>query len=240
MLLRILPIAFAFLFITACSKEQLVDDTTPEVSQKDPSGLLLTIEQPQNWKGLQVEFMQLVGDSRCPKGVQCSWAGNAQAVFLVTGNDSAQTLTLNTHGGEKYPKSGLANGYQFTLNKISPYPATNIKIDRTQIKAALSITKAAVAKQESSRVEHVIIDVRSKREYDQGHYPNAKNLDYKTIEETIGTLNLAKDTKIYVYCRSGRRSGIAKALLEEKGYTNVINGINQDKMHDTLGTRVKM
>ncbi|WP_195758319.1 rhodanese-like domain-containing protein [Kangiella sp. HZ709] len=229
------------LVLVSCSKSNFKEESLPK-EQKENLNISLPIKigQKLNINQVNIEFLELAGDSRCPKGMQCSWAGNAQAVFLVTGNDSAQTLTLNTHGGEKYPKSGLANGYQFTLDKIRPYPATNIRIDRTQIKAELLVTTSVSVKKEFSKTEHVIIDVRSKGEYEQGHYPNAKNLDYKTIEETISTLNLEKDSKIYVYCRSGRRSGIAKALLEEKGYTNVINGINQDKMHDTLGTRVKM
>ncbi len=32
-----------------------------------------------------------------------------------------------------------------------------------------------------------------------------------------------KDAEIYVYCRSGRRSGIAKAALDEAGFTRVVN-----------------
>jgi phage shock protein E len=32
-----------------------------------------------------------------------------------------------------------------------------------------------------------------------------------------------KDALIYVYCRSGRRSGIAQTTLGEAGYTNVVN-----------------
>jgi len=34
---------------------------------------------------------------------------------------------------------------------------------------------------------------------------------------------LDKDTEIRVYCRSGRRAGIALAALEEMGYTNATN-----------------
>jgi phage shock protein E len=39
---------------------------------------------------------------------------------------------------------------------------------------------------------------------------------------------LDKNTEIRVYCRSGRRAGIALAALEEMGYTNATNvgGIN--------------
>ena len=32
-----------------------------------------------------------------------------------------------------------------------------------------------------------------------------------------------KDTKIYLYCRSGNRSATAQQLLQKQGYTNVID-----------------
>ena len=35
--------------------------------------------------------------------------------------------------------------------------------------------------------------------------------------------DVAKDTKIYVYCHSGNRSGQATTILKNAGYTNVID-----------------
>jgi len=36
-------------------------------------------------------------------------------------------------------------------------------------------------------------------------------------------LAIAKDQKIILYCRSGKRAGKALIVLKEEGYTNVIN-----------------
>ncbi len=49
------------------------------------------------------------------------------------------------------------------------------------------------------------------------------NISYTEISEGIAALTADKDASIYVYCRSGRRSGIAKETLEGLGYTQVVN-----------------
>jgi len=69
----------------------------------------------------------------------------------------------------------------------------------------------------------IIVDVRTKAEYDQGHLKNSLNIPYDTIKEKIEGITTDKGDTIIVYCRSGRRSGIAKKVLEEIGYKNVIN-----------------
>ncbi len=232
MFIRYLSFSFLIVFFTACSKEQMVTEEAPKDNPAiAESSVNLQLNQQVKWHDFTIEFMQLAGDSRCPKGVQCAWAGNAQGVFLVTGKSSAETLALNTHGGDEYPKSSVINGYEIKLLDIKPYPATNIKIDPNQYLAHLSIKKS-----EKSKPDRVIIDVRTEKEYQAGHYPNAINLNFETIDNTILTLELSKDTEIYVYCRSGRRSGLAKTMLEQQGFTNVINGINQKELHNALDT----
>lgn len=67
------------------------------------------------------------------------------------------------------------------------------------------------------------IDVRSADEYQSGHVAEAVNIPYTEIGGRIGEVTEDKDAVIYVYCRSGRRSGIARETLMKVGYTNVIN-----------------
>ncbi len=71
--------------------------------------------------------------------------------------------------------------------------------------------------------EPLWIDVRSASEYSEGHVEQAVNITYKEIAEHITTVTTDKDAAIYVYCRSGRRSGIAQETLENMGYTDVVN-----------------
>lgn len=63
--------------------------------------------------------------------------------------------------------------------------------------------------------EFVVIDVRTKEEYDAGHVKGAINIPYDEIDEnTI----LDKNLLIFVYCRSGNRSSIAAETLTNLGY----------------------
>jgi phage shock protein E len=67
------------------------------------------------------------------------------------------------------------------------------------------------------------IDVRTADEFSAGHVDDAVNIPYGEITERIAEVTQNKDELIYVYCRSGRRSGIAKDMLDEAGFTNVVN-----------------
>lgn len=67
------------------------------------------------------------------------------------------------------------------------------------------------------------IDVREADEFAGGHHPEAVNIPYESISGRIA--EVTEDTKadIRVYCRTGRRSGIAKDSLSAMGYVNVVN-----------------
>lgn len=63
--------------------------------------------------------------------------------------------------------------------------------------------------------EYIIIDVRTKEEYDEGHLVDAINIPHNEINEQT---NLDKDKLIFVYCKSGNRSSYAYAILNNLGY----------------------
>ena len=70
----------------------------------------------------------------------------------------------------------------------------------------------------------VLVDVRTKSEYNSGHIDGAKLLPVDSINASNAKEVIAsKDTVVIVYCRSGARSASAAKLLEELGYTNVYN-----------------
>ena len=70
----------------------------------------------------------------------------------------------------------------------------------------------------------VLIDVRTKEEFKSGHLEKAINIPYTEIEEQIKSITKDNHKNIVVYCRSGRRSGIAQKTLIQMGYKNVVNG----------------
>ncbi|KRW59925.1 rhodanese-like domain-containing protein [Pseudomonas sp. TTU2014-080ASC] len=82
--------------------------------------------------------------------------------------------------------------------------------------------------------ETVLIDVRTEAEFAEGALDGAENISYEHIAEQITTLAPDKDTTIVLYCRSGRRSGIALDSLRALGYTHVINAGGYKELKDAL------
>jgi len=62
---------------------------------------------------------------------------------------------------------------------------------------------------------YVIVDVRTKDEYDTGHVKDSINIPVESINENV---NLDKSKTIIVYCRSGKKSASAKETLTNLGY----------------------
>lgn len=84
----------------------------------------------------------------------------------------------------------------------------------------------------------VWIDVRTAEEFSGAHVSEAINIPYEEIADEILSVTNDKNAPIYVYCRSGRRSGIAKATLEEMGYSQVENvgGLDQALVRASQGS----
>lgn len=79
-----------------------------------------TITFPDN---LKVELKE-INDSRCPKDVQCVWAGELSALFLLSGAKLSATQELRL--GTTNNKSGTAEGYTFILQTATENTATII------------------------------------------------------------------------------------------------------------------
>ncbi len=69
----------------------------------------------------------------------------------------------------------------------------------------------------------LIIDVRTEAEWKGGHIEGAILIPYEKIGEKIGAIAKDKSQRIYLYCRTGRRSKIAEESLNKLGYKNIIN-----------------
>ncbi len=74
----------------------------------------------------------------------------------------------------------------------------------------------------------VIIDVREPFEFKMGHVKGAINLPPARLMSGAAELaDIPKDAELIVYCRSGARSSASIPYLQQLGYTNIKNGINQ-------------
>jgi rhodanese-related sulfurtransferase len=68
----------------------------------------------------------------------------------------------------------------------------------------------------------IILDVRSKGEFQGGHIKGSINIPVDTLNNNLNKLK--KDNPIITCCASGMRSASAKRILKSNGFTEVHNG----------------
>lgn len=92
----------------------------------------------------------------------------------------------------------------------------------------------------------IFIDVRSKKEYCDGHICGSINIDtplppltlneIKKIETKLIKLKINKNATILVYCKVGKRAGLAKKILKILGYNNVssLGGVDYEPLKSLI------
>jgi rhodanese-related sulfurtransferase len=69
----------------------------------------------------------------------------------------------------------------------------------------------------------IIVDVRTKAEFDGGHIIDARHLPQDEIAGAGESLRKFKDKVVITCCESGMRSGAAARVLQAQGFTRVVN-----------------
>ncbi|MBV4436159.1 rhodanese-like domain-containing protein [Clostridium tyrobutyricum] len=102
-------------------------------------------------------------------------------------------------------------------NTNLPYEKHFMKITQDDLKKILE--------NESSPL---LVDLRTPTEFSQGHIMKSKNIPIEVFKKVILKMNLDLKSPIILYCRSGRKSGIAASILYNLGFRKIYNlgGIN--------------
>lgn len=82
------------------------------------------------------------------------------------------------------------------------------------------ITSEVAKEMIQSRKIKYVIDVRTKTEYDMGHYRNALHIPVTEMSKK-SFKNMTKDKGVLVYCNTGQRARRAADVMRELGFTNV-------------------
>lgn len=69
--------------------------------------------------------------------------------------------------------------------------------------------------------EIMILDVRERGEYSQGHIKESKNIPLGSLGYAEDSLPKDKETPVITYCLSGARAQSACRVLNDLGYTNI-------------------
>jgi len=78
----------------------------------------------------------------------------------------------------------------------------------------------------------IILDVRSKGEFQGGHIKGSINIPVDTLNNNLNKLK--KDNPIITCCASGMRSASAKSILKSNGFTEVHNGGGWSSLQNKL------
>ena len=144
---------FSFLFITSlvlsgvgCIAPNPKDENptpssaTPEASLSTPFTLVLseTIQVNTNdASGLNISFIAVENDSRCPIGAQCVWAGEATVQLNISSTTMLeQKISLKTNN-----QPVEFDGYLVTLIDLSPVPTMDEETNSNDYRATLSVSK---------------------------------------------------------------------------------------------------
>lgn len=84
-------------------------------------------------------------------------------------------------------------------------------------------TKPNVIDKKQSIENDLLIDVRSKEEFESESLKRSIHVPHDRIGNEIEKFTKDKNTKIVLFCRSGARAGKARQTLIDMGYLNVIN-----------------
>lgn len=76
---------------------------------------------PGSPEALVVSFRRVTSDSRCPRNVQCVWAGEVTVLLTLSGGATGE-LTLRLPGSGDVPSAAPVGRYRITLLGVTPAP----------------------------------------------------------------------------------------------------------------------
>jgi hypothetical protein len=91
-------------------------------------------------EGMDIRFVDVTGDSRCPEGVECIWAGQVSCAVEITKNNILNQLTLSDSAG-----SGASTGQDFQnyhiFFSVTPSPAAGKQIAGGDYRLTLTVSQ---------------------------------------------------------------------------------------------------
>lgn len=86
-----------------------------------------------------------------------------------------------------------------------------------EVKVSIARAKQII----SAEKDLLILDTRSKAEYNAGHIEGAIVIPYNKLENNLAELEGYENKPILVYCRTGSRSAVAVNTLIENGFNKI-------------------
>lgn len=126
----IITTLFCLFVISTYAQDTInIEVETPKIVTK------LNYGNTYKYKNVEVKFIKIVSDSRCPKDVQCVWAGKAEVLVSITKNakygsvEEIKTVTIPPHANLQNKLNLIFSSEEFSIEgfDLLPYPVSGKK-----------------------------------------------------------------------------------------------------------------
>lgn len=104
--------------------------------------------------------------------------------------------------------------YSESIRQVSPSG-----VDKEGRPYFRSVSSKELQQMISSDIDFVLIDLRSKDQYDEGHIPGALAIPFPELPARLDSFE--KTESIVLYCKSGPWSRVSYKDMQKKGFSNV-------------------
>ena len=144
------------------------------------------------------------------------WAGSLiplNAAVVIIADTGAQV----DEAVVRLARVGIENVKGYLEGGVESWRAAGLPVD------AIAQISVAELNERLAENDMQIVDVRRPAEYSSGHVPRALNAPLASLDSSLGPLDLQKDKLTAVICAGGYRSSAAASLLQQRGFSNLLN-----------------
>jgi hydroxyacylglutathione hydrolase len=142
------------------------------------------------------------------------WAGSliplSAAIVIIAGSETQVDESVL-----RLARVGIENVKGYLAGGVHSWRAVGFPVD------AIPQVSVDELKERMANGDLQIVDVRRPAEYVNGHVPRALNAPLASLDKSL--LPLEKDKLTAVICAGGYRSSAAASLLQQQGFSNLLN-----------------
>jgi hypothetical protein len=130
-------VLIALLAVAGCSSPDTIE-AIPDIE------FTLTPGQTAKIAGedLSIKFVEVVSDSRCPKGATCIWAGEASCLIEITSGGATVEKVL-TQSGADSPDADEFGVYELMFD-LMPYPELGKQVKNNDYSLLMAVSRKPV------------------------------------------------------------------------------------------------
>ena len=91
-------------------------------------------------QGLEIKFLEVIEDSRCPSGTNCQWPGRVSVKIELNNDGESYQMVLIQPGLSSDPSEEYYEDYRLVY-QINPYPQAGAQIKKDDYRLLLTISK---------------------------------------------------------------------------------------------------